>query len=75
MKYPKECPVFERDDGVVYECVDVSRGHLTLLVRHQDWFDDALYAEYQKTPAQIEGVTTPATETARAMLAIARGAK
>lgn len=73
MKYPKECPVFERiADGTIYECVDVSRGRLVLRVRHPDWFDDGFGCAFQTSPARIRGVTEPVTEIARAMLQIAK---
>ena len=71
-KWPAGAAVFQHKYGTLYECVDVRRGRLVLLSRVEASYLSWAEHQYSVTPRQIEGITAPMTDTARAMLEIAK---
>lgn len=76
-RYPQECPVFDRRDGVVYECVGVKGDELLLMVRRgfykEEYGQGAVYSSELRFLGR--GNVRAQTRIARQMLAIARASR
>lgn len=76
-RYPAECPVFDRRDGVVYECVGVKGNELLLMCRRGYYNEEYGTGQVYSSELRFFGRSSVRAQTraARSFLAIARGAR